>query len=462
MGRTLAHGRLSKEDPGEAFRQNGLINALGNKGIFGNHMDQLLFEGHGYEHILGSISQVASDFATMTWDQNDQRFEDKSGAAVPLSHYERIAVIGMDTLTDNIKLDNLTGLEIFHIGNTPGQTGDNPKFQLGDAGGEEPFKIKLGPNTKECKLDLLTDKPFEVLELSNLTQVQKQYVANQGKGNLIKTNGEELYNPSQAGQIIKFDAIPVNPYFLRLNGDAWPWSVDAAVNNHAWFRDLNIKLHGHRWNGTQFIEIQSKFTPQALILSDPYLFKLNIANRFFTDLMSDPPDGDTRIHERTDPTGVALFNGVDFDGTNVVFFVVTIGHVKNNMRIQGGTVPGGASATTVLRNINTTTRTAEMYDALTGSPVNVAPAASVVVLVDNSGAAGGSHDEDYFQTHAHGTPGSTILNPTPNGFRYGTDGGLGSEVDTTTIETTIGEPLPPRTHDQTQPKSSGVYYYYKA
>lgn len=458
MGRTLAHGRLSKEDPGEAFRQNGLIAALGNKGIFGNHLDQFLFEGHGYEHILGSASQVASDFATMTWDQAQQRFEDKSGAAVPLSHYERIAVIGMDTLTDNIVLDNLTGLEMFHIGNTPGQTGDNPKFQLGDAGGGEPFKIKLGPNTKDCKLDLLTDKPFREL-LRTLAIDQKRYIANQGLNNHIRVNGQDIYNPSHTGEIVQFDALPHNPYLIRMDAADNPWAADVSVNNLAWFRDLNIFLDGLRWDGAAFQETQSRFTNPAT--TSDWLFQVNRVHRFLTDLSDrdvPPPLEDTRIHERDSPTVPSLSLVADFAiGSDVVTFVDFggsgfEGDAKNYMRIYGpAEIPTVNTATTLIVDINTTAHTAKMIDALTGAPVLASGnATNEVVFVDNSGAAAGSKDEDFFQDHVHGTPGSTILSAANAGVRYGSPG---VNVDTTTID------VP--THDQTQPKSTAVRFYYR-
>jgi len=279
MTRTLAPGRFTRTDPGEAFRANGLIGALGNKGIFGNHLDQFLFEAHGYEHILGSTSQVSADVATITWDQAQQRFEDKAGAEVVLTDHDRIAVIGMDTLTDNIVIDNITGLEIFHIGSTPGQSGDNPKFQLGDAGSGEPFKIMFGPGTSECKLDLQTDQTFADLQLSNLTITQKQFIANQGKNNHIRVNGEVIYDPSSAGQIIKYDTQPLNPYFLRMDGASFPFATNVLVDNLAWFRDLNIALDGERSDGSGgFTENQSRFSPLATAV---YLFNLNTAQPLF-------------------------------------------------------------------------------------------------------------------------------------------------------------------------------------
>lgn len=482
MGRTLAPGRFSKQDPGEAFRRNGLIVALENKGIFGDYLDQLLFEAHGYEHILGSVSQVASDFATMTWDQVQQRFEDKAGAEVALSHYERIAVIGMDTLTDNIVLDNLTGLEMWHIGNTPGQTGDNPKFQLGNAGGGEPFKIKLGPNTKDCKLDLLTDKPFEEL-LNTLTLDQKRYIANQGLNNNIRVNGQQIYNPSHTGEIIQLNALPTNPYLVRMNGGINHWMADASNVNLAWFRDLNIFLNGLISDGTTLQETQSRFTSLATIGSTPWLFQVNIANRFFTDLAG-PPDGDTRIHQRSSSIGGGENKTGTFVNTSNIVTFSSIGNIKNEMRIRGASGRGipdeTDDGTTILRNINTAARTAEMYDALTDAPVFATSGGPTLVNMNNSGAVGGSHDEDAFQNiigsfdirEVQGSSNITLnetgafskLNAggenTISGVSIGPPNELTDLITFDASDSTAEGGA--KTHDQTQPKSSGVYYYYKS
>lgn len=478
MARTLAHGRLTKQDPGEAFRRSGLIAALGNKGIFGNHMDQLLFEAHGYEHILGSVSQVASDFATMTWDQAQQRFEDKSGSEVVLSHYDRIAVMGMDTLTDNIELDNLTGLEIFHIGNTPGQTGDNPKFQLGDAGGGEPFKIKLGPNTRDCKLDLLTDKPFEEL-LRTLTLDQKRYIANQGRDNHIRVNGRQIYNPSRTGEIAQFDALPANPYLVRMDGGMNHWIADASNVSLAWFRDLNIFLDGLRSDGTVLQETNSRFTNPAIIAATPWFFQVNSVYRFLTDLS----DADTRTFDRDSPT-IVLGLVADFVlNSDVVTFVDFVGSgyegdAKNNMRIYGpAEIPAVNTATTLLVDINTTTHTARLIDALTGDPVlATGNATNEVVLVNNSGAAAGSRDEDTFQNitgqldiRASDTP--PLISSDSGALNYTAAGGTGTSQPITStgvavprdlLEFDASDSLGSNSHDQTQPRSTAVRFYYKA
>lgn len=475
MARQLPFGRRLKVPVPDSVRKEGTLLSFQNKGFYGNYFDQLLFESHQVEHILGNAAQLAAEFATITWSNFNARFEDKAGSPVVLGDYERVMVIGMDTLTANLEIDNITGLEIKHVGATPGQSGDNPKFQLGDVGGGEPYKIKLGTNTKDCKLDLLTDKPFDELELSNLSLAQKRFIANQGRGNAIKVNGERIYNPSESGQIVKYDTAPRNPYLLRMDGADFPWSANAAVNNLAWFRDLNIALDGQRWDGSQFVETQGRFTPIAVV---NYLFRLNTVNRFFTDIST----LDTRIHERGDPTGVTVFDtaGVS-NGSNVVTFV-SIADIKNNMRISGlsaNGIPDGAVGTTILKNINTTTNTAEMFDALTGAPVNATLSGSgLSVTMDNSGAAGGSHDADAFQNITGGFnlhkvfTGADIIE-SPTGAFTKTDTAIPAfSLDTQNPNQVLTDvdfdasgsllPFPARTHGQTQPKSSAVYYYYKA
>ena len=477
MARTLPLGRISKTAVPDSVRRNGVFASFGDKGFFGEYFDQLMFESHSVEHILGDASQLASDFATMTWSNSNARFEDKAGGAVVLGDFERVAVIGMDTLTANLVIDNVKGLEIKHLGATPGQAGNNPKFQLGDAGSGEPFKFMLGPNAIDCKLDLLTDKPFSNLELSNLTITQKQYVANQGKGNHIKVNGEVIYNPSEAGQIVKYDTTPKNPYFLRMNGALFPWQANAAVNNEAWFRDLNIALDGQRADsGGVFAENQSRFTPIAIVA---YRFQLNTANRFFTDVSA----LDSRIHSRTDPTGVSQAEIVNFVNTsNVVTFQGGIGVVKNGMRLSGADTDGipdatsGTPGTTIVKNINTTAGTAEMFDALTGASVNAtATFNGRAVTLDNSGAAGGSKDDDFFQGHlrdigAQGSGRETFVSDMFTGAVTSSNNGRSfnapfffedSNRAVTDNYITDGSFTTPRPHDQTQPKSSAIYYFYK-
>lgn len=480
MGRTLPLGRNTKQDPGETIRKAGLIEAFGNKGIFGDYLDQLLFEGHGVEHILGSSDQLSAEFATITWNQALQRFEDFQGWEVVLDDWDRVAVIGMNTLTDDLVIDDVENLALFHIGNTPGQSGDNPKFQLGDAGSGVPYKIFFGSNTSGCKVDILTDKPFDELELSNLTQAQKQYIANQGKGNHISVNGETIYGPSEAGTIVKFDTVPANPYLLRMNGANWPWATNAAVDGLAWFRDLNIKLNGQRWTGSAFAETQSRFTLPATISASPYLFQLNTAKRFMTDVSS----LDTRVHSRTDPTGVSVAaTGSFVSASNVVTFAAGIGNIKNGMRINGASARGipdaasGTPGTTVLRNIDTTAKTAEMYNALTGAAVNATSTGDTAVTMNNSGAAGGSHDGDFMQNilgqfdiHRPAAQAGVAPIYAPTGAFTATVNGSPTTKNLLSTQgpATLGDRInfdasgSINAHDQTQPQSAGIYYYYKA
>jgi hypothetical protein len=449
--------------------------ANGNKASVGEYMDQIAYESQ-FDVILGNAAQLAIDAAQITWSNSNARFENKAGTEVVLGDYSRVAVIGMDTLTANMVIDNVIGLQMFHLGGTQQQSGDNPKFQLGDAGSGVPYKILLGSSTENCKLDLMTDKPFIELPFS-FTQTQKQYVANQGKNNHILVNGEEIYNPSEAGHIVTLDTIPVNPYLLRMNGALWPWQSNAAVDGLAWFRDLNIRLDGIRYNGTSYDESNSRFTLPAAIGSTPYFFQLNSANRFFTDISV----LDSLVHQRTDPTGVSVADtGAFVNGSNVVTFT-SGANVKNNMRLNGASSAGipdassGTPGTTILKDVNTTAKTASMYDALTGAAVNAVGTGSVAITLDNSGAAGGSQDTDYFQGHifyngvaddanlayvygstVNEAPGVAVNSVSTQTPPAPTLQGLTSNPKTDGVNGT------PRTHDQTQPKSTGVQFYYKA
>lgn len=462
MPRTYKPFRFTGVEPGESVRKAGITAAYGNNAPPGAHFDKLLADAYGYEHLLGSASHVASDIATITWNQTAQRFENKAGAQVVLESWDRVAVMGMDTLTADMVIGGtVEHIHIFHIGNGFGQSGEDPKFKLGDAGGGVPYKIRVGLNTKNCKLDLLTDKPFAQLDYLGISRTNQRYIMNQGVGNHIKINGVEIYNPAKAGQIVKFDTKPANPYLIRMNGGQWPWKSGAGVNSQAWFRDLNIALGGQRWNGSAFIETQSRFTLPSLITASPQYFQVNTAKRFMTDISS----SDTRVHQRADPTGVSISATASFNGTNTVTFTSGIGNIKNGMRISGGTVPGSPAATTILRSVDTSANTAKMYDALTDAAVNVASASGVAVTINNSGAAGGSHDEDYFQGHRINVGAGALL----AGTTFDRRGNINFAVDqfsnfNAEPQTIANDGIngPPRVHNQTQPQSTGMYYYYKA
>ncbi len=480
MSRTLAHGRLTKVDPGEAIRKAGFTAAYGDNAPPGAHMDQLIFESAGYEYILGSAAQVGADVATITWDQAQQRFEDKAGSLVTLDDYDRVAVVGMDTLTADIVIDNVVGLKMWHIGNTPGQSGDNPKFDLGDSGGGVPYKIVLGSGTSGCKLDLQTTTDFRSLvnftqsSASALEPYKARYIANQGVRNQITVNDNQIFNPCRAGEIVKLDTHATNPYYLRLNGQVFPFANGAGVAGQTWFRDLNIALDGYRWNGSAFVESSSRFTS----VSSPYLSQANTANRFFTDISA----LDARVNIRSDPNGVSIAATAAFvSGTNIVTFSGGAGNIKNNMRINGADaqgVPSGLSGTTVLRNIDTAAGTAEMWGNLSMVPINAtATIGGIAVTMDNSGSAGGSIDDDFLQniTGSFGIRGiagtaNTITANESGVFSKTIAGGSTSLNGLTSALPTENFDLisfdatnspGARTHTQTQPLSSGAYYYYR-
>jgi len=163
-----------------------------------------------------------------------------------------------------------------------------------------------------------------------------------------------------------------------------------------------------------------------------------------------------------------------------VTFVSAV-NAKNGMRINGASGQGifdGVIGTTILRNINTTAGTAQMFNALTGVAVNATiTVGSIAVTLNNSGAAGGSHDTDAFQNITGQfdlRPTTSIPNPILNdlsgAFTGTTSGGTGSASglsasgsanDDQLLEFDASDSPSARTHDQTQPISSAVKYFYK-
>jgi hypothetical protein len=261
-----------------------------------------------------------------------------------------------------------------------------------------------------------------------------------------------------------------------MNGGINHWITDASNINLAWFRDLNIVLNGLRSDGTILQETQSRFTFSAVIAATPWLFQVNNAYRFLTDLSV----SDTRIHERLSPTpGLGLSASLILNSDIVTFTALGgfEGNSKNYMRIvDPAELPSINVSTVLIVDLNTTTHTARMIDALTGAPVLATGNNSVaVVTVDNSGAAAGSRDEDALQNitgqiDIRSSVAPDIMSNELGALNFVKNGGTGTAAPITSAGGAVTEELlefdasispGAKTHDQTQPRSTSVRFYYR-
>ena len=352
------------------------------------YINQALFESVT-KHVWGTQAQALTDDATFYTDSSGNPF-DKNNVAVPIVDDDVILMTHNATLAANLLLqpspaarvhvDMLKGVEI------------NP----GDAGSGEPFKIIIGTDVSKGSTVKIRG-PLEFIDIPfALTDDQKRFIANQAVGVRVQYNEDVIHDPSRVGDIVTKTSFPANPYLIRANGQQLNYrihqTVPATNDTLAWFRDLNKYENGFR-DGN---EVASRHTLPAVISASPHRFQVNTPTGMLRDISTVDPD----IHDRTDANGVSIAATVDFDGSSTVLFQGSVGDAKNFMRIQSTSIPGGSSATTLLTDIDEGALTATMIDALTLAPVSVGTATEAATI-DNSGAAGGSLQDDATQGHWH-------------------------------------------------------------
>ncbi len=356
--------------------------------VLSTEFNQLFYKSQ-IDEAWGTQDQVTANEATFYTDSSGEA-RDSSAAIVTLENDSRIVMVHNVTATDNILFNPSSGSR-FQIQSEVGLDID-----MGNAGSLVPYKLIFGPDVEGAEILLNISNRFEDIPFDSDDE-EKRFIANQGIRNKIKVNETTIYDPSRCGEIVIKDSYPLdNPYLIRMDGRSENWQLHttpATNNTIAWFRDLNKYLQGYR-DGS---EVASRFTLSALISASPHLFQVNTAYSMLRDISSLDDD----IHSREDSNGVSISATVDFDGSSTVTFQSSIGNVKNFMRISGGTIPDGSSATTILINIDDSALTATMIDALTFSEVSVATASSVSATIDNSGAAGGSNEDDAIMNHEH-------------------------------------------------------------
>ena len=398
----------------------------------------------------GTSAQASSGAADFYTDSTGAPL-DKDAAAYTIPEDSKVEMVYDSTFAANLKLEPPSSVRMF-VSMTQGV-----ELNFGDAGSGEPYKFIIGGNVKKgSTFEIRGTQEFIDIPFA-LTDDQKRFIANQAEGVRIQYNQDVIYDPAHVGDIVTKDSFPNNPYLVRMNGQQLNWKIHAtpATNNTlAWFRGLNKYLQGYR-DGS---EIASRFTLPAIISASPHVFQVNTPNGMLRDISTVDPN----INSRTDANGVSIAATVDFDGSSTVLFQGSVGNAKNFMRIDDGDVniPGGATATTILIDIDEGALTATMIDALTLVPVNVGSATGVSATIDNSGAAGGSLQLDAAQGHRHVFGNSPSTNAEDGTFRsvYSTAGPYtGGVLD----PETDGINGTPRTAQVTRDNSTDVFYFYQ-
>lgn len=370
-------------------RRTGIF---GGKGIFSKYFNQLIFETK-QDHIWGTQAQTLTDDATFYTDSSGNPF-DKNDVAVTLANDDKILATHNATLAANLKLDPVSSVRL-QIEMLKGVDID-----FGDAGSGVPFKMILGGNIAKGSRAKIRGT-FDFRE-STIARADKRLISGQTRDVKIDYNGFVVADPNHVGEIFDVDTELVNPYPVEYNGQTLDWKLaaaDANINDH-WYRDLNIFGSGLIFDGTSFVETNSRFTLPAVIGANPHLFQVNTSFGFLRHLTDDDPD----IHTRTDRNGVSVATNAAFVNTTNIVTFTSISNLKNGMRISGADAQGipdatsGTKGTTILINIDTTALTAEMVDGLTGVVVNAtSTVGSIATIMDNSGAAGGSEQSDFMQ-----------------------------------------------------------------
>lgn len=455
--RVSGSGVLTIEKPTGFTLENDTMSVVNNDGVIVGPV----FDNNEF-WIWGTETQVDAGNAHFYTDSDGEPLDTKD-AAFTLSEDDNIRMIHDTTFTANLKLNPVssTRLNVSMI--------QGVDLDFGDAGSGEPYKLIIGGNVKSgSKITLRGIQEFIDLPFA-LSSNQKRFISNQSVGVRIQYNEDLIYKGSNGGyhEIIQLDSWPASPYLIRMDGQQLNWmlhSTPANNNTLAWFRDLNKFLNGYR-DGN---EVASRFTLPAVISANPHLFQVNTPNGIFRDISTSDPD----IHSRTDSNGVSISATADFTNTSsTVTFQTSIGNIKEGMRLNGASaegIPDGTSGTTILVDIDETARTATMIDALTRIPVNATSTTSgVSVTIDNSGAAGGSLQQDTMQGHYH-DDNIQYQNPDDERLGAGEFGAGASGIKTVatnvsggvTAAITDGTNGAPRTSSETRQKNTNGYYFY--
>lgn len=371
------------------LRRSGIT---GGNGIFDKYFNQIIFELR-QDHIWGTQAQVLLGDATFYTAGSGDAL-DASDSVVNFSDDDKI-LIARNTPMDKVLKFQPSSSKRLNIEMMKGV-----ELDFGDSGAGAPWRIRFESNFKEgSKIKIRGTFDFKK---STISREDKRLIVNHAKGVEIYYNEYGIYVPSNTGELFYADSVRPNPYEIEYNGQTLDWKLDSGVTNfnETYFRDLNIFGSGLVFDGTDFVETNSRHTLPSTIASNPHLFQINKGYGF----LRQRSDSDQDINARLDRNGVSVFVNADFviSTSKVIFDSST--DIKNGMRINntGVRVPESTTGTTIITNLNLNDSgdiTADMVDGLDGvTPVLASSSGSAIgVKLDNSGAAGGSEQENQMQ-----------------------------------------------------------------
>jgi hypothetical protein len=448
------------------LRRDGVT---GGKSIKDKFLNQLFFELR-QNHLWGTAAQVALDDATFYSDSAGLIY-DKNAVDITatLQDDDVIVMIHDDTQATDLKIQPTTSKRLKI------KMGKGAEIDFGDAGAGVPYKFEVGSNIKKGS-EISLRGSFDFGE-NALSIADRRIVNNRAHGVKIKYNEDVIFDPQHSGEFVDLNTAADNPYLIEHDGQQLDWLDDASNTAKTLFRDLNRKTGGLLFNGTAYDEARSRFSVSAIAA---YRFQVGAGYGFRRQISADNPD----IHAQTDINGVSVAGTASFVNGSPVVTYVDITDIKNGHRISGADAQGipdvtgsiSAVGTTILKDIDTTAKTATMIDALTKADVNAtATIGSIATVMDNSGAAGGGQQEDVSQGHTHNmgiaaTNGTVNLSAT-NYLAW--DDSVGNKNGTVTassiFNTTIigasasdGINGTTRISSQNYPISTGIITYQKA
>lgn len=369
-----------------------------------NNQSVLIELSNQPDHVVLTAAQqalYANDDSIVRYDQSAQNFKRRDNTVVPVADGSWVMINSLEELT----IDDL----VFEANNLKIECYRNFKLDLGDQGDNIPYAVFIKGN--DCQVnfqmfqsikdlaDLLGDDRLIFMANGLSAMENRRVIKNQGEHNRIIYNNEEIFSGGNPSARIDF-AKPNHPYLLEWDGFIYDGLLRDLPSlpffdnkKKCWFAEL------HYW-------LDRRFNAQ-LLNPDTTLAYHSVrmpprSEDFFRPINNTDPDR----HSRTD-AGIFVDTILAADYSQVSDKIILDGanpeidvkNVKNGQRIQASGLPGGGTATTVVRPGSIVTSPGNesflIMNAQTNAPVT--NSASGNLTLDFSGMAAGSHQDDQFQ-----------------------------------------------------------------